>query len=207
MNALQPSLAPARRMLCLGDSYTIGEGVLPDERFAHQAVRILRDRNIPFDLPVLIAVTGWTTAELMAYLAHHKPTGTFDLVTLLIGVNNQYRGLGLDNYHKEFVALLQEAINYAADDNRRVVVLSIPDWGVTPYAEGRDRKQIAEAIDRFNAVNQAVTAALGANYLDVTRYSRLYPQWVTSDGLHPNAQQYALWAKDLADAVEGILSN
>ncbi len=207
MNAYQPCSVPSWRMLCLGDSYTIGEGVLPDERFAHQAVRILQERNMPFDWPVLIATTGWTTADLMAHLAHQKPTGTFDIVTLLIGVNNQYRGLSLDNYQEEFSALFQQAIHYAADDSRRVIVLSIPDWGVTPYAEGRNRKQIAEEIDRFNTINQSVTLAYGATYLDITKYSRLYPQWVTSDGLHPNAQQYALWANDLADAVEVIIKN
>jgi hypothetical protein len=141
-------------MLALGDSYTIGEGVDEADRYPNQSVMMMHIKGIFFEKPEIIATTGWTTDELMSAIQKENIKDTFDFVTLLIGVNNQYRGRSLDNYRKEFVELLELAIKFSGDKKNNVIVLSIPDWGVTPFAEGRDRKKIAEEIDHFNAVNK-----------------------------------------------------
>jgi lysophospholipase L1-like esterase len=179
------------RYLALGDSYTIGESVAPADRFPVQLARELHVGQ-----PQIIAKTGWTTDELNAAIDAANITGTYELVTLLIGVNNQYRGRDAEQYRGEFAALLQRAIGFAGGDAKNVVVVSIPDWGVTPFAEGRNRAEIAAAIDRYNAVNREETARAGARYVDITPVSRgTDPGLVASDGLHPSGQQYAAWVR------------
>ena len=179
------------RYLALGDSYTIGESVAPADRFPHQLARELN-----LGEPQIIAKTGWTTDELNDAIDAANPQGPFDLVTLLIGVNNQYRGRDPDQFRGEFAALLQRAIGFAGGDPKNVVVVSIPDWGVTPFAEGRDRAKIAAEIDRYNAVNREEAARAGALYVDITPISRSGdPALVAGDGLHPSGKQYAEWAK------------
>ena len=156
------SIAPhGLRYLALGDSYTIGEGVADSERWPVQLARALRADGLGVDDPQIIATTGWTTDELQAAIDRAAPTPGFDLVTLLIGVNNQYRGRPLDEYLRQFQGLLEHAIALAGGRARRVVVLSIPDWGVTPFAvaSGRDVAQIAAQIDAFN--REARLACLG----------------------------------------------
>ena len=133
--------------LALGDSYTIGEQVPAEDNFPHQLVAMLNKDGIPTAEPEIVAVTGWTTDELAAAIRERDFTGTFSFVTLLIGVNNQYRGRTIENYRKEYTALLKQAIGLANGRPERVFVLSIPDWGVTPFAEGRDRNKIAQEID------------------------------------------------------------
>ena len=184
------------RFLALGDSYTIGEAVAADERWPAQLGRLLADAGFAIGDPEIIAVTGWTTAELAAGMDAAAPRGPWDLVSLLIGVNNQYRGLDVSEYRSEFRTLLARAISLAGS-SRRVIVLSIPDWGVTPFAEGRDRAAIAAAIDRFNAVNREEAAAAGARYVDITGVSRRAAadaSLTASDGLHPSGAMYAAWA-------------
>ncbi|MCS6991171.1 MAG: GDSL-type esterase/lipase family protein [Chitinophagales bacterium] len=193
------------RLLCLGDSYTIGEGVPAHERFPEQAVALLKQRGIIFSPPHIVATTGWTTDELLRALETAVLDPPYDVVTLLIGVNNQYRGRSLNEYRQQFKELLHKAIGFAGGSARRVIVLSIPDWGATPYAAGRNRVQIAGEIDAFNQVNAEEALAAGANYLHITPYSRLYAEWVTGDGLHPDGRQYHLWAADLADHIERII--
>lgn len=185
------------RFLALGDSYTIGEAVAPEERWPAQLRRRLAEAGIAIGEPEIIAVTGWTTGELAAGMDAAAPSGPRDLVSLLIGVNNQYRGLDVGEYRAEFRALLARAIALAGNP-RRVIVLSIPDWGVTPFAEGRDRAAIATGIDRFNAVNREEAAAAGARYVDVTAVSRRAAadaSLTASDGLHPSGAMYAAWAE------------
>src|SRR5690349_8769098 len=126
--------------LALGDSYTIGEAVPSAENFPHQTAALLRRAGIDVTEPMIIAVTGWTTDELAAAIREHNIHETFSIVTLLIGVNNQYRGRALDNYKEEFTSLLNQAIVFANGHPRHVAVVSIPDWGATPFAEGRDRE-------------------------------------------------------------------
>ena len=191
------------RYLALGDSYTIGESVAASERWPVQLTARLRSRGLPIDDPLLIATTGWTTGELSHAIEQANPIGPFDLVTLLIGVNNQYRGRSADEYRKQFHALLQRAIAYAGDDPARVVVLSIPDWSVTPFATGMGAEQssldrIAGQIDQFNAINRAETERSGAHYLDITPISRRTAQdrsLLATDGLHPSGKMYAHWVK------------
>lgn len=188
--------ANAPRILALGDSYTIGESVAVEERWPNQLARLLRAEGIAVTDPQIIAKTGWTTDELNAAIDTAAPQGPYELVTLLIGVNNQYRGRSADEYRTQFAALLQRAIGFAGGNARRVVVLSIPDWGVTPFAEGRDRGKIAGEIDRFNAINREETARAGARYVDVTPTSRGNdPALVAGDGLHPSGKQYGSWAR------------
>jgi lysophospholipase L1-like esterase len=193
------------RYLALGDSYSVGEGA--PESFAdfvqrqtpdaeHQASGV---RRPAFDR---IATTGWTTAELLAAIRAEPPTGTYDLVSLCIGVNNQYRGLPLDEYQREFAELVEIAIRYADGNPQHVVVLSIPDWGVTPFAEGRDRAGIGEAIDAFNRVAEAETRRRGAAWVNVTDDSRQHPNDVVADGLHPSARAHARWARLVTDQLQ-----
>lgn len=185
-------------MLSLGDSYTIGEGVEEADRFPNQAVMQLHLKGIFVEKPKIIATTGWTTDELMKAIQQENLSGTFDFVTLLIGVNNQYRGRDTGNYRKEFEELLKLAISFAGERSKNVVVLSIPDWGVTPFAEGRDRKKIAEEIAEYNEINHEVAVKHGAHYINVTPSTRANPQRVVADGLHPNGEEYAQWAKEVA---------
>jgi lysophospholipase L1-like esterase len=194
-----PAPAPVARYLALGDSYTIGESVPATDRFPMQLARELH-----LGEPLIIARTGWTTDELNADIDVVKPKGPFELVTLLIGVNNQYRGRDAEQYRGEFAALLQRAIGFAGGDAKKVVVVSIPDWGVTPFAEGRDRAKIGAEIDRYNAINREETAKAGAKYADITPISRRPdPSLVAGDGLHPSGAQYAEWTKVIADAIGG----
>lgn len=195
-------------MLCLGDSYTIGEAVEEQERFPMQAVELLKQQNILFEKPVIIAKTGWTTDELSAAIKEQNIQQTFDFVTLLIGVNNQYRQRDLENYRTEFTALLHTAIQYAGGNRNRVHVLSIPDWSVTPFTaqdtKHRTRQQIAEEIDAFNAVNREVAALQQVHYIDITPHSRnafTQRDLIANDGLHPSGLMYKEWAERLVEEM------
>ncbi len=186
------------RYLALGDSYTIGEAVDASERFPVQLVASLRKRGINIAEPIIIARTGWTTNELNAAIDKENPQGTYDIVTLLIGVNNQYRGRSAEEYRGQFKSLLKQAIAFAGNKPSHVVVLSIPDWGATPFAEGRDRTQVANEIDAFNAVNFEESVRAGAQYVDITPISREAARdgsLLASDGLHPSGKMYAEWAQ------------
>jgi lysophospholipase L1-like esterase len=177
--------------LALGDSYTIGESVAAADRFPSQLARLL-----PAQDPVIVARTGWTTDELDKAIDAAQPRGPFDLVTLLIGVNNQYRGRSSEEYRTQFDALLKRAVAFAGGRASRVIVVSIPDWGVTPFAAGRDAKAIAADIDRFNAINRREAEAAGAHYVDITPISRRAasdPSLIAPDGLHPSARMYKEW--------------
>ena len=187
-------MSESLRYLALGDSYTIGEGVAPADRWPVVLAGLLRARGVDVGDPQIIATTGWTTDELSAGIDAADPRGPYALVSLLIGVNNQYRGLSVDAYRGEFRGLLRRAIAFAGGDAGRVVVVSIPDWGVTAFAEGRDRAQVAREIDAFNAVNREVARELGARWADVAPISRRMPDAVVGDGLHPSAEQYRAWA-------------
>lgn len=188
------------RYLALGDSYTAGEGLSPGESWPVQLVARLRQHGIPFSDPHVVARTSWTTDELLVGIAAARPRGAFGLVTLQIGVNNQYRGRDAEEYRIQLRDLLETAAGYALGKVDRVLVLSIPDWGATPFARDRDRGRIAREIDRFNEVNRREAGRLGARYVDVTRSSRKAAgdaTLVAPDGLHPSARLHAVWA-DLA---------
>lgn len=197
------------RYLALGDSYTIGESVETNDNFPHQTVEMLRKQHIIFDPPTIVAKTGWTTDELEAAIAKQSLYAPYDVVTLLIGVNNQYRGRSVSEYETEFTRLLQTAIRFAGNEPRKVVVLSIPDWGVTPFAKDRDQNKIAKEIDAFNAANKRIAEEYQVHYIDITPLTREAAQntnLVASDGLHPAAADYARWAKKLSEKVVEILN-
>jgi lysophospholipase L1-like esterase len=189
------------RYLALGDSYTIGEAVSPSGRFPDQLTRRLRAEGIDVGDPEIIARTGWTTDELAAEIASRAPQGPYDLVTLLIGVNNQYRGRGAGEYRPEFRSLLHRAIALAGSP-RRVIVVSIPDWGVTPFAarEQRNATRVAAEIDAFNAAARAEADAAGVAFIDVTAISRRAANddsLLAEDGLHPSATMYEAWTDEI----------
>jgi lysophospholipase L1-like esterase len=201
------------RYLALGDSYTIGESVDPSERWPAQLTARLRERGFTLADPIIIATTGWTTDELSHAIVQTQPLGPFDLVTLLIGVNNQYRGRSEDEYRQQFHALLQRASAYAGNDPARVIVLSIPDWSVTPFAsalgaEESSLTRIARQIDRLNAINRVETERSGARYIDITSISREAARdrsLLAGDGLHPSGKMYAAWVQLIEPiACEGL---
>jgi lysophospholipase L1-like esterase len=198
-----------QRYLALGDSYTIGEAVVPRLRFPVQLANLLATRGKRVDDPVIIARTGWTTSELIAAVEADPPEGEFGLVTLLVGVNDQYRGRDAEEYREDFREMLQKAISFASGSAAsRVVVVSIPDWGLLPYAEGRDRAAIATEIDRFNEVAREEAQRTGARWVDITTFSRSvshHEPMIASDGLHPSGMMYSEWARlILPQALEAL---
>jgi lysophospholipase L1-like esterase len=197
------------RYLALGDSYTIGEAVDASERFPVQLVASLRKQNFNIADPLIIARTGWTTDELSTAIDKENPKGSFVIVTLLIGVNNQYRERSADEYRDGFKALLQRAIGFATGNASHVIVVSIPDWGVMPFAEGRNRKHIAKEIDAFNGINWEESVRANTHYVDITAISReatRFPELIASDGLHPSGVQYKYWVEIIEPKVLKILS-
>ena len=195
--------------LALGDSYTIGESVPMEGRWPVQLAAALRDEGVPLADPVILATTGWTTDELSAAMDDAAFAPPYDLVSLLIGVNNQYRGRGTDDYRAEFHRLLQRAIALAGGRADRVLVLSIPDWGVTPFARdsGRDTARIAAELDAYNAAAREEVLRLDAHWVDITVISRQHPALLAGDGLHPSAAQYALWSEAALPAVRQMLGH
>jgi lysophospholipase L1-like esterase len=194
------ALTTELRYLALGDSYTIGESVPEAGRWPVQLAAALRARGIALDDPRIIATTGWSTDELSAAMDAAEPLGRHEFVSLLIGVNNQYRGWNVGEYRVEFADLLERAIALAGDRPGRVLVLSIPDWGVTPFgqASGRDTAGIARQLDDFNAAAADECAAHGVAFVDITPVSRergAEPGMVAEDGLHPSAAMYAEWTR------------
>lgn len=202
---------PRLRYLALGDSYTIGEGVEPAARWPRQLAQALRSDGVDLDDPQIIATTGWTTDELGAGIDAAAPHGPFDLVSLLIGVNNQYRGRAVDDYRVQFDALLERAIAFAGGRADRVLVLSIPDWGTTPFARqsGRDRDRIAQELDAFNGAAHDACAARAVAFVDITTHGRAHRDdtaMLADDGLHPSAAAYAGWARLARPVARRLLS-
>lgn len=200
-------------MLCLGDSYTIGESVAEHDRFPMQTVELLKKDGINFDKPTIIAKTGWTTDELAAAIKetnYKAPAGDL-YVTLLIGVNNQYRNRDAEQYRKEFTDLLNTALHYAGNKPNHVFILSIPDWGATPFGANDDRgpEAIGKAIDLYNSINKQEALKAHVNYVDITPVSRQikdHPDYVAGDGLHPSGKMYGEWAKLLAAKVKAVIT-
>lgn len=198
---------PSIRYLALGDSYTIGESVSEPERWPDQLARLLQAEGIHTEVTI-IARTGWTTSELWEGIQARQIQPPYDLVSLLVGVNNQYRGYSIDEYREQFTFLLNKAIEYAGGKPERVIVLSIPDWGVTPFAADRDTEQIAQEIDAFNSVNREESERAGVRYIDVTPISRMATDeasLIAEDGLHPAGKMYALWAEQVLPVARAIL--
>ncbi|WP_202843808.1 SGNH/GDSL hydrolase family protein [Luteimonas saliphila] len=199
------------RYLALGDSYTIGEGIDETGRWPVQLARALRNDGIALADPLVVAATGWTTDELDAAIDAAQPPTTFDLVSLLIGVNNQYRGRSVEEFLAQFGSLLARATGYAGGRAGRVLALAIPDWGVTPFAiqSGRDRDAIARDLDAFNAAAADACAARGIAFVDIAPVSRERGgelEMLADDGLHPSAAMYAQWARLALPVARRLLS-
>lgn len=194
--------------LALGDSYTIGEGVSSAERWPVQLAELVRKQHPTLLDPEIIARTGWTTAELAEAIKSTQLSKTYDLVSLQIGVNNQYRGQTVARYRTEFQELLRTAVKLAGNRASRVVVLSIPDWGQSPFAAGRDRARIGFEIDQFNAVASQECSSLGISFVDITPLTRAAANddtQFTSDGLHYSGPQMGQWAQQSLPVVEAAL--
>jgi lysophospholipase L1-like esterase len=188
--------------LALGDSYTIGEQVLPEENFPNQTALFLKDI---IATPQIIATTGWTTDELDAAIDAANISKYYDIVSLLIGVNNQYRGRPVKNFEIEFEHLLQRAIQFANNKSNHVFVLSIPDWGVTAFAQGQNRKKIAEEIDAYNTICKIAAEKFNTHYIDITTSQRAdgnKDEFLAKDQLHPSGKEYAKWAVKLSTAIK-----
>lgn len=197
----------AVRFLALGDSYTIGESVPETGRWPVQLAATLRASAVNVAQPLIIARTGWTTDELHAAMTEAHLEAGWDLVSLLIGVNNQYRGRSVDEYREEFTGLLEWAIELAGGDPGRVFVVSIPDWGVTRFAAEHDRdpETVAEEIDAYNAAAAEIANAYSVAWIDITDISRAHPEMVAPDGLHPSGAQYSAWVERVAPVVRDLL--
>ncbi|RYE24492.1 MAG: SGNH/GDSL hydrolase family protein [Sphingobacteriales bacterium] len=190
--------------LALGDSYTIGEQVSMADNFPHQTVELLKKQNFDVAAPVIIAKTGWTTDELAMAIQEHNIVDTFSFVSLLIGVNNQYRGRDVENYKQEFTQLLDQAIAFAGGQAENVFEVSIPDWGVTPFADGKDRQEIAKEINAYNDANREITASHKCHYIEITESTRKNGDnalYLVGDKLHPSAKEYEVWSVKLSNEV------
>ena len=195
-----PNPGQPKKYLALGDSYTIGQSVGANERFPVQTENGLRATGVYVEAPTIIATTGWTTTDLMTALDQQPPGNDYDLVSLLIGVNDQYRFGDTTDYRNRFAALLAKGIGYAHGRPAHVVVLSIPDYSVTPFAMHSDTALIRKQIDAFNLVNREVTSQMGCGYLDITPSTRAAatdPSLLAPDGLHPSGKEYKKWADRL----------
>ena len=205
-------MAPAIiHYLALGDSYTIGEAVPLEQNFPNRLWQLCREAGIPMEKPRIIARTGWTTDELFAAIAEAQQAAPFlpsyELVTLLIGVNNQYRGRDLANYAEEFEILLDKALAFVGNKKENLLVLSIPDWGVTPFAEGRDQEQIAREIDAYNEAAKLICSEQDIHYIYITGLTREAandPSLLAPDGLHPSGKEYDRWSRKILDHIKNI---
>ncbi|MFN0082035.1 MAG: SGNH/GDSL hydrolase family protein [Ferruginibacter sp.] len=190
--------------LALGDSYTIGEQVLLAGSFPYQTVQVLRNKGLSFFAPEIIAKTGWTTDELLIAISETTLLKKYDFVSLLIGVNNQYRQRSVEEYAVQFETLVMMAIDFAAGNVNNIYVLSIPDWGIMPFAKDRDCNQIAAEIDAYNEVGKTITEKYRCNFINITKAQResiANENLIATDGLHPSSEEYANWAIKLADAI------
>jgi lysophospholipase L1-like esterase len=202
-----PPVAVPKSYLALGDSYTIGQGVAAFERFPAQTAAWLQQKGITIGTLTYIATTGWTTSNLQAAINTQNPA-PHDVVTLLIGVNDQYQTRDTTGYRKRFTVLLEKSIELARGKKEKVVVLSIPDYSVTPFAASGDTARIRQELDWFNAINKSITLSYNISYLDITpstREARTNPALIATDGLHPSALEYKKWAERLGPLLQAVL--
>jgi len=195
--------------LALGDSYTIGEQVAIDQSFPYQTVQLLRKANIPFYAPEIIAITGWRTDDLNLAIDETILQPAYDFVSLLIGVNNQYQDMSADEFRGHFRVLLEKAIQKAGGQSNHVIVLSIPDWGVTPFAVNKPTEKIRSEIDLFNFICLAEAEYFQTHFIDVTTSQRQdgnNTDFLAHDQLHPSGKEYFKWAQQLSDVIQSVLN-
>ena len=194
--------------LALGDSYTIGEAVPLTKNFPYQVVQLLRSKEYNFSAPEIIAQTGWTTDELLDAINKSTLLSKYDFVTLLIGVNNQYRGRDVLEYKEQFEEILKKAIELANSKKEHVIVISIPDYSVTPYSRSMDTEKISKEIEVFNGINKALSIQYKVQYAEITEGSRNAknnPALIATDGLHPSEKEYAKWAEKIVEVISSQL--
>lgn len=193
--------------LALGDSYTIGQGVQTVDRFPHITASVLRQQNVPLEDPQYIAKTGWTTANLQTAI-NQAPPGTYDVVSLLIGVNDQYQGLDTAGYRIRFTQLINKAISLAGNNVKNVFVLSIPDYSATPFVAAASKASISKEIDNYNAINKQITLGYNIAYIDITKLTKDVANdtsLLASDGLHYSGKEHQKWAELLAPLIKVAL--
>jgi lysophospholipase L1-like esterase len=194
--------------LALGDSYTVGESIPFQKSFPYQVVQILRKNKSHFSAPEVIAKTGWTTDELIAAVNDYKFLDHYDFVTLLIGVNNQYRGRRVEEFKLELETLIRLALDIANKKEEHVIVLSIPDYSVTPFGQKLDPEVISKEIDLYNSVTRALAAQYKVHYINITEAGKAAysdETLVAADGLHPSEKEYSSWAVKVAEVITGKL--
>ena len=193
--------------LALGDSYTIGEGVALEECFPYQLVQTLRKTGHNFTAPEIIAKTGWTTEDLKKGIRKHVFLTSYNFVTVLIGVNNQYKSLDINEYALHLEQLLKQAIAFAGGEHRHVFVLSVPDWGSTPFASGRDRETITKEISKYNLVNKNIADEYKVQYINITlpAVTAMDEESLAPDQLHPSGKEYQRWAQLIAEEIQNLI--
>lgn len=199
------------RYLALGDSYTIGESVSYQERWPSQLIDSLAQRNYQIDTLHYIATTGWTTQNLLNGINNQNlEDKNFNLVSVLIGVNNQYQNKAFSLFLTQFPQLLDSAIHYAGGDTSSVFVLSIPDYAYTPFGQASNPNQISQEIDQYNASKDSICQVYGIKYFNITPISRQglnQPSLVAPDGLHPSGEQYGLWVQEVLNCIDTVRTN
>jgi lysophospholipase L1-like esterase len=201
---------PSYSYLALGDSYTIGESVNENDRWPVQLSKKLNAIGIAFSAPEIIAKTGWTTDELKTGIDNQILNYPYDWVSLMIGVNNQYRNRPIENFKEEFETLIDLALSFNGNNKKRLFVLSIPDWGKMPFAKNRNQEQISREIDDFNQVIYEICALKEVLFIDITPLSRRvenHPEWIGSDGLHPSGLQYTEWVNEILTHIEPLVAD
>ncbi len=186
--------------LALGDSYTYGEKVPPVESFPYQIVQKLRAENLEAAAPEIIAMTAWTTADLLDHLSRYKTRKSYNLCSLLIGVNNQYQGLAMDKFYTEYTQLVDYALQKIEQQSARLLLLTIPDWGLTPYNDKKDPKTVSQEIDLYNAYIKKTATKIDAPLVDICALSRAHGadiEYLVEDGLHPSAKAYTQWTEKI----------
>jgi lysophospholipase L1-like esterase len=192
------------KILCLGDSYTIGEGVLFADNFPHQMANILTNKNIDIAELTIVAKTGWTTDELIGPMEMQIKNNDYDVVTVLIGVNNQYRGRTAAEFSIHLQYVINRAITFTQGDANRVICISIPDWGVTPFNTDRDAPTVSAQINEYNAIVKQQAEICQTHFVEITESTRANAtksEFLALDGLHPSKLEYAIWAKLCADII------
>jgi len=200
---MNPLIVVPENYLALGDSYTIGERVSEKDRFPVILAELLKDKNIAVNAPKIIAKTGWTTDELKEAILKENIQEKYDLVTLLIGVNNQYRGRSAEEFRTQLIDLLNVAIDFANGIKKNVIVVSIPDWSVSPFAKNRDSEKISSEIDTFNAIKKEETLKQAITFVNITDISRSAlekPEYFADDGLHFSGLMHKLWVEEIIES-------
>jgi lysophospholipase L1-like esterase len=204
--AVQPTpTVVTKTYLALGDSYTIGQGVAADQRFPIQTMDWLFQNGIRIENPKIVATTGWTTLALQNAINTQTFAPKYDVVSLLIGVNDQYTGVDTNTYRTRFTQLLQKSITLADNKVSHVFVLSIPDYSVTPFVDVFNKPRVSREIDWFNNINKSITQAYGCQYLDITPSTRMAATnraLIASDSLHPSGLEYKKWAERLGPMMK-----